>query len=669
MARFDDIGLFWEDVPTSRKGGKRVLGPIPPIPDTGWRPPIELPDLRNAPVISFDTETYDPGIAEGKGPGWARGVGHICGMSVAIPGHRWYFPMRHEVEPEYNMDPERVLAWARVMFDTPHIPKVGANITYDIGWLRQEGVYVTGELHDVQHAESLLDEEAKVSLEQLGNKYCGIGKDVDILKEWILNYYGGSQTKWRKDIYRAPTTLTGAYGEQDASLPLEVFQKQINLIRNEGLEELYRMECDLIPMLIDMRFAGVSVDIPYTEKLIEQFTADADIIKKKMHDVVGFDVNPNASASLAKAFDKLGIPYPRTAPTASKKNGNPSFVKEFLETHTHQFPQMITQLKQKEKLIGTFLQGYILDSQIDGKVYGQFHALKGLDGGAKTGRFSSSTPNLQNIPARSEDGKKIRRCFIPDKGHKQWRKYDYSQIEYRCLAHFAVGEGASRIREQYRKDPRTDYHSTTQELIKSITGVELARAPTKNINFGLIYGLGIDALAKGLDLSVAETKALVKSYHEGVPFAKQTMKAASDFVEQYGYNATILGRRTRFNQWERAGWGKSLATTYENALKWYGSDSMQRAFLYRALNYKLQGTAADIMKKSMLQCYKSGVFNATGIPRLTVHDELDFSDCGSKEANEGFKEMRHIMETALPLSVPVICDLEIGPNWGDVVDA
>jgi len=166
MSRFDNIGLFWEDLPSSRKRGERELGPMPAIPETGWRPPAFLPDISRAPVISFDVETKDPELTD-AGPGWARGNGHIVGISCAIPGNRWYFPMRHEVQSELNMDPETVLRWAKHMLGQP-MPKVGANLIYDIGWLRAEGVEVKGRLCDVQFAEALLNESSKVSLKNSG---------------------------------------------------------------------------------------------------------------------------------------------------------------------------------------------------------------------------------------------------------------------------------------------------------------------------------------------------------------------------------------------------------------------------------------------------------------------------------------------------------------------
>lgn len=665
MSRFDNIGLFWEDRPSSRKRGERELGPMPSIPDTGWRTPSFLPDISRAPIIAFDCETFDPELTE-SGAGWGRGRGHIVGISCAIPGERWYFPMRHEVQPEMNMNPEEVLRWAKHMLGQP-MPKVGANLIYDVGWLRQEGVKVAGKLYDVQFAEALLNEESKVNLEALGHKYTGAGKATDILKDWCMNYYGTGVKTWRKDIYRAPVSLVGHYGEVDASLPLEVLQRQWPLLEAEGQLDLFELECSLINLLVDMRFAGVRVDVNHADRLRDTLQGRANEIQAKIDAIAGFSVNINAADSLARAFDGLGLSYPRTAATAAKPDGSPSFVKEFLAHHPHEFPQLVTEVRGLLKLKGTFVEGYLLNKNVNGQVYGSFNPLSGTEGGAKTGRFASADPNLQNIPTRTAEGKLIREAFIPDEGHLEWWKFDYSQIEYRILAHYAVGEGADQIRQMYINDPRTDYHASTAALIEKVTGVKLSRSHTKNINFGLAYGMGLAKLAKDLGVSMKEAQELSEAYHRGVPFARETMKLLSDFAQQYGYNQTILGRRTRFNLWEPASWGvKGKALEYPAALAKYGTD-IKRAYLYRTLNYTLQGSSADMMKKAMATCYYSGIFDVTGVPRLTVHDELDFSVTERSPAvMEAMREMHHIMQTVIPLRVPVICDLDVGPNWGKV---
>lgn len=670
--------MFWEDIPVKAARGERGPRIVPPTPDTGWLPPTYLPDLSTARVISIDCETWDPELVDyrddngnevkGKGPGWARGSGHIVGISVgADGGGRWYFPIRHTIEPEYNWDPELVLAWAREQLGRPHQPKVGANIIYDVGWLRQEGVIVRGILYDVQHAEALLDERSRVNLEALGKKYLGVGKESNQLYEWCARAYGGPATDvQRKNIHRTSPRLVGPYATSDADLPLQIIDKQWPLLAADGLLDLFHMECRLTPLLVDMRFAGVRVHVPRAEQLHETLTTRAKAANTALDLVAGSHVDVNSAETIARAFDAVGVQYPKTA------KGAPSFRKEFLEALDHPIGAAIREVRKLEKLAGTFVQSYILDAHRNGMVYGQFHNMRSDDSGTRSGRFSGSTPNLQNLPSRDEElAPMVRGLFIPDDGHKQWRRYDYSQIEYRFLIHFAVGEGSDAARAQFNLHPDTDYHDMTLDMVAPYAGWDLnvpgarkvRRKPIKNINFGLIYGMGVDKLARSLGMSAKDGKALFKAYFKAVPFAKETMEDCIQEAQRTGAIRTILNRASRFDLWEPAGWEREgPAMTYEAALREYGN--VERAYTHKSLNRKLQGSAADLMKKAMLQCYEDGVFDATGVPRLTVHDELDFSDTGTARSEEGFVEMQRILENAIPLRIPVRADMEVGPDWG-----
>lgn len=653
--RSDSIGLFWQDLP--RKKGDRIARVMPPIPDTGWVAPNEFPDLRSEPALCIDVETYDPELLD-HGPGWARGSGHIVGLAVGTPqGKRYYFPIRHEIEKDQNLDAERVLAWAREMFCDPTQPKIGANITYDVGWLREEGVHVRGKLYDVQFAEALLRETATVSLDDLGERYLGIGKTSNELYEWCDAFYGGGTTDQRKNIYRAPPRLVGPYAEGDVDLPFLVMAQQWGPLNDQGLMDLFRMECDLIYLVIEMRFAGVSVDLEHVEGMQSELVKEIEEFSKQIKQQVGFDVNIGSGQQMAEAFDLLGLPYSRTA------KGNPSFTKPFLKSLKHPFPKLVLKKRTREKLLGTFVESYVLNSHIEGKVYGQFHQLRKDDGGARSGRFSSSTPNLQNIPSRSKIGNVIRKGFIPDPGHVYWRKYDYSQIEYRALTHYAVGEGADDVRQRYRKEPKTDFHTMVKNIIYEVVGQNLERPLVKNINFGTVYGMGIVTLAEYLNLSMAEAKRLLEAIHQAAPFLRQTMDATMEEAATFGYITTILGRRSRFNLWVPDRYHEeAVPLPYEQALLSYRNP--KRAYLHKALNRRLQGSAADLIKKAMLQAWNDGIFDYIGVPRLTVHDELDFSDPGGVE--DGFEALVDVMETAIPFNVPIKVELEIGPSWGEV---
>jgi DNA polymerase-1 len=289
--------------------------------------------------------------------------------------------------------------------------------------------------------------------------------------------------------------------------------------------------------------------------------------------------------------------------------------------------------------------------------------MRGDEGGTRSGRFSSSYPNLQNIPSRDDElAPIIRGLFIPDEGHPYWRRYDYSQIEYRFLIHYATGAGANEARELFNRCPDTDYHDMTQELVRTQAGIELARKPTKNLNFGIVFGMGEERLMAQLGVDLTKARHLLEAYHKGMPFVRPTMDAHMKEAQSTGIIRTILGRRSRFDLFGPRRWQEDqVPYTYHKAREVYGPDII-RAFTHKALNRRLQGSAADLIKKAMYRCWVDGVFAETGIPRLTVHDELDFSDPGGRE--DAFREMQHIMETAIPIRIPIRADGDIGPDWG-----
>lgn len=685
---------FWDDDEDLTPRKKSRLREPPPLPDNGWRPPQYYPNLSDAAVIAFDVETKETDFSHG--PGWARGRGHIVGFSLAARDRRgnegkWYFPIRHEMQTDWNLDPKQSLAYLKATLETPHIPKVGANLLYDIGWLSEEGIFVAGELHDIQFAEALLDEQGEVNLDWLASKYLGKGKTSDEMYQWLAATYGGNVSgEQRANIYRAPPQLVGPYGEDDADLPLRVLDRQWGELEREGLLELYRMECDLIYLLIGMRRAGVTINVQAAEQLYADLGVTIKELYGKLAHDFGYRVESVDSGHLAPLFDHVGVEYPRTSATKSFPNGRPSFTKEWLKALEHPLGEAINEIREHEKIRSTFVRSYLLESNVNGKLYCQFHPLRGDEGGTKTGRFSSSDPNLQNIPVRTKLGKQIRKLFIPDAGHLRWKKYDYSQIEYRMLANFAVdgkdldinrimqfwgglmsawgGEGfADHLRNTYIADPKTDYHDVVQTNVKNITGMLIERKPIKNINFGLLYGQSEKGLAYKAGFSSDQAKGVFTAYHQGAPYVKPTMGAVGLEVQTFGYVRTVLGRRTRFNLWEPAGRGEyGTPYPYDRAIAAYGH-RIRRAFEYRGVNYKLQGSAADVMKRAMLAAYKSGVFEVLGFPRLTVHDELDFSEIEDTPImREAWNFLTYTLENSTPLRIPVVVDYGTGPTWGDV---
>ena len=670
--RPDAFGIFWQDVERSKRRGD-VVRPMPPIPDLPWKKLDTLPNLARAHAISVDIEARDDGLNNDHGPGWARGEGYIAGISIGADNDgRWYFPIRHSIQPEDNYDAELVLNWARRELSRPEQIKVFANALYDVGWLAHEGVDVAGDIHDVQFAEALLDSDALVALEVLGRKYLDEGKKGDELLRWLSDFYGGPpDLRQRANIWRSPPRLAAPYAVGDADLPLRILEKQWPLLERHGLFKLYRMECRLIPLLVAMRFAGVSVDVNRAEQARDRLLGMEKGLQQQLRALAGFDVNTNAADSLSKLFKKFDIPFNYTKPTASNPKGRPSFTKEFLKSVKHPVGKLVTDIRKVNKTRVTFIESYILQAHVKGKIYPSIHPLKGDENGTVTGRFAMSNPNGQNLPSRDEEmGQLVRGCCIPDLGHKQWRKYDWSQLQYRFLAHYAVGAGSAELRQAYVTDPDADYHAMVQQLIKRVTGIELDRKPVKNTNFGFVFGMGIKHLAEMLGLSLDKAKELAETYHQGVPYVKETLNAASQEAQDYGVITTILGRRILFDLWEPArrprkgedDGERPPGLPYSEALARYG-DRIRRAYTHKALNYRLQGSEGDYMKACMLRAWDEGVFAVTGVPRLTVHDELDFSDPGG--VDDAFEYLRKdIMEGTIKFRVPMSVGCDVGPTWG-----
>lgn len=675
--RVDARGLFWEDLPKVKGKGARTArerGPHPAIPPTGWRPPVDWPNLSAAKIIGFDVETYDPELLT-AGPGWSRNSGHLIGFSCAVEdGTSWYFPIRHETEPELNMDPTHVLGFMKYWLET-NIPKTGANLIYDAGWCKDNGIEVGGRMYDVQFAEALLDSEAPdVSLESLSQKYLGIGKETNILYDWLAGWLGGAANdRQRKNLHLAPPSLAGPYAQADAALPIHILKAQWPLMEKRGVLELFDLECRLIPLLVKMRFRGAPVDLDVAEQTYDELGNELKIAESQIKEIAGQPVNPNAGESIASAFKRLGLVLPTLV---DRKTGNQrvSFSADTLEEVEHPIADAILDYRRLAKIRNVFVKSYILDKNVNGRVHCSFHPLRGSGHGARSGRFSSSDPNLQNIPVRTEIGKKVRTMF----GRKGtlWVKWDFSQIEYRLLAHHAVGPGSDEIRLAYHTDPDLDYHLFTQALIRKITGIELERRPVKNINFGIIYGMGKPKLiadlikfSKGGKVSRKDGELMYTSYHEAVPFAKATMDAATNEVHRTGFVETILGRKSDFSSWTSKKYEAGrLSLPFAAASAKWGEYNIERAHTHKALNRKLQGGNADAMKKAMVDAYEAGFFadDACGMPCLTVHDELDFEyENGPDLSAPVWAEFKRLMETATPgLRVPLRIDSSSGPTWG-----
>jgi DNA polymerase I-like protein with 3'-5' exonuclease and polymerase domains len=604
---------------------------------------VEFPSLQGQGLIALDLETCDIELKQ-RGSGAHRGA-HIAGVAIATEaGYRNYFPIGHECGE--NLPREQVLGWLRAELAQPG-PKVGAHLAYDLGFLQEAGVTVAGPLWDALNAEPLLNENRfSYSLDELAKHYLKRTKRDTPMDAWLVEHFGKRNP--RNHIWRAPPEIVRNYAIGDVEMPIEIFKRQRPLLEAQGLWSLFELESELIPLLVAMRRRGIRVDIDDAERLLTEFTARQRALEDKVHHDTGIVVEVWKAKNIAAIFDRLGIAYGRT------KTGLPNIDKAMLAACEHPIAQEILEIRRLDKLRGTFLQGSILEAHHQGRVHTTFNQLRSDGGGTVSGRFSSTKPNLQFVSKHSEEGAKVRRLFLADEGQLLY-KADYSQIEYRLIAHdaFTAGlPGADRVVEAYRSDPNVDYHQAVADMV----GISRARA--KAINFGLAYGMSAATLCRQLGVDREEGERILARYHERAPFIRPLAQGLSRQAEIRGEIRTLFNRRRRF-PWVFTQNGRDVFT-YGNRPPY-----SKRAFCYAALNARIQGSAADILKKAMVDIWKSGVCDVIGVPQLTVHDELVGSYPDTPAGREAVAHVKHLMENAVQLAVPLVVDAGVGKNWGD----
>ena len=602
--------------------------------------PEELKDLKGCKKIAIDLETNDPNLKE-TGSGNVAGEGHIAGIAVAVEGWSGYFPVHHEQGG--NMDKKLVFSWLQNILNQTDTTFIFHNAMYDVCWLRKEGLSIKGHIVDTMIAASLIDENRlSYQLNTLAKYYVGIGKDEKILLEAAKDY--GLDAK--KDLWRLPALFVGQYAERDAEATLKLWEKLETELYQQELWDVFNLETKLFPCLVDMRFKGVRVDLEHAANLKKNLIERENKIINKIKGLTGIEVEIHAARSIAKAFDKLGLPYDRT-----EKSKEPSFTKNFLQNHPHELGRSIADAREINKAHTTFIDS-ITKHAVNGRIHADINQIRSDQGGTVTGRFSMSNPNLQQIPARHPElGPMIRSIFIPEEKHK-WGSFDYSQQEPRILVHYAKLqnlEGVDEIVDAYKAGD-ADFH----QVVADMAGIK--RKQAKTINLGLMYGMGKNKLMAELGLMKESAEKLIRQYHTKAPFVKQLMDNVSRKANDRGKIRTLLGRACHFDLWQPVQFGVFKPLPLELARKEY-DEPLKRAFTYKALNKLIQGSAADMTKKSMVALYENGI-----IPHIQIHDEVDIS----VESPEKAEKIIEIMESAVELKVPNKVDYEQGDNWGDI---
>ena len=610
-----------------------------------WICPESFPDLKGYKYIAIDLETRDPDLKV-RGSGAIMGNGEIVGIAVAVDGWSGYYPIAHQGGG--NLEKDKVMDWIKSVCAADNV-KLFHNAMYDVCWLRAAGVHINGHIVDTMVMSSLIDENRlSYTLNSISYEFLGEVKDEKALIEAAQSW--GIDPK--SEMYKLPAMYVGNYAEKDAQLTLELFKVLSREMQKQSLQNVFDLETQLFPCLTDMKFKGVRVDIEKAKLLKQQLTNQEQEILLKVKRETGIEPQIWAARSIATVFDKLGLHYERT-----EKSHAPSFTKNFLQEHKHPIVQMIAKAREINKAHTTFIDT-ILKFTHKGRIHADINPIRSDQGGTVTGRFSYANPNLQQIPARNKElGPMIRSLFLPEVDHK-WGCFDYSQQEPRLVVHYAAttepicfDESVTKIVEEFKNDS-VDFHKT----VAIMAGI--SREQAKTINLGLFYGMGKAKLQAELGLNTkAEAEKLFNQYHDNVPFVKELMNKTSQFAQTSGSIGTLLGRRCRFNKWEPSTFGMHTAMSFEEAERTYGRGRIRRAMTYKALNKLIQGSAADMTKKAMLDLYNEGI-----IPHIQIHDELDISVIDDNQA----KKIVEIMEGAVTLAIPNKVDYESGETWGDI---
>ena len=608
-------------------------------PQTEWLPPTEFPNLSKYDEIAIDLETKDPDLMK-MGSGSVTKNGEVVGIAVAVEGWCGYYPIAHEGGG--NMDFRMVLNWITDVLKTPST-KIFHNAMYDICWLRSMGLTINGKIVDTMIAAGLCDEnQMRYDLNSCSKKYTGLTKDESALyaaaKEWGVDAKG--------EMYKLPAMYVGQYAEKDASITLQLWQVLKREIESQDIESIFNLETELFPCLVDMKFLGVRVDVEAAHQLKDKLSSEEKECLLKVKKETGVDTQIWAARSIAQVFEKLRLPFDRT-----EKTNSPSFTKNFLQNHPHPVVKHIARAREINKAHTTFIDTIIKHSH-KGRIHAEINQLRGDNGGTVTGRFSYSNPNLQQIPARNKElGPMIRSLFIPEEGHT-WGVFDYSQQEPRLVVHYSALQnlyGVDSVLDSYNEG-NADFHTIVADM------AEIPRSQAKTINLGLFYGMGKNKLQAELGVSKDKAEGLFRQYHDRVPFVKQLMDNVMQRAQESGKIRTLLGRLCRFHLWEPNQFGIHKALPHDAALMEHGP-GIKRAYTYKALNKLIQGSAADMTKKAMIELHKEGI-----IPHIQVHDELDIS----VESPEHAEKIKDIMESAVDLEVPNKVDYESGPNWGQI---
>lgn len=577
-----------------------------------------LGEIEKKGEFGFDIETtsLNPRMAK------------IVGIALCPgPDRSFYIPVAHKTDqPQISLD--RVLELLRPFLENPRIKKIGQNLKYDWSVLMAYGLKPDGIGADTMVASYALDPEGRHNLDTLGEKYLG----YRVMTYEEVCGKGKNQTCFDEVSIETATR----YSAEDAWVAVMLWEKFRPELQAQGLMQVFaEVDMPLVPVLARMEMTGVAVDTDWLRQLSQSFGAELQAIESRIQAHTNGPVNLNSPKQLAKLlFEDLGLPVQSKTKTGYSTDAS------VLETLSplHEVPRLLLEYREISKLMGTYVDPLPdMRDPKDGRIHGSFHQAV-----AATGRLSSSDPNLQNIPIRTERGRSIRRAFIASPGNVLLSA-DYSQIELRILAHMS---GDPDLTDSFQKDE--DVHRRTASEIFGVGLREVddrQRGIAKAINFGLMYGKSAFGLAQELHIPRKEAADIIERYFKRYHQVKRFLDGLIQEARERGFTTTLLGRR-RFLR------------------DIHSKNHAVRANAERmAMNAPIQGTAADLMKLAMVDiddALAAGGYRSRLI--VQVHDEV-LLDCPKEEAQEVQRMVCQKMESAMKLSVPLKVNSGLGQNW------
>ena len=565
----------------------------------------------------FDTETTNIDVYSAE----------LVGLSFAIKAHEaWYLSM-----PANQEECQKKLELLRPLFEDESIMKIGQNLKYDISMLAQYGIAVKGKLFDTMLAHYLLEPEQRHNMDYLAEVYLNY---ITIPIEDLIG-----KGRMQKTMREVPVSLVKEYATEDADITLQLYEKLLPLLKENGVEKLfYEIEMPLVPVLSRMEANGVKIDTENLQQISEAFGREIHKIEEEIYTLAGMPFNIASPKQLGEIlFERLQI----DAKAKKTKTGQYATGEEVLQKllHKHPIVQKILDYRSFTKLKSTYLDALpALVNPKDGLIHTSYNQAV-----TATGRLSSNNPNLQNIPVRTAQGREIRRAFVPRSEAYTLLAADYSQIELRIIAHLS-------------QDPAMvsdfnlghDIHAATAAKVFHVPMDQVTkeqRSRAKAVNFGIIYGMSAFGLAERMELSRSEAADIIKKYFEEYAGIKEYMNRSIALAKERGYAETILGRRRYLRDIN-------------------GSNSVVRGFAERnAINAPIQGSSADMIKIAMIGIHQElERLKMQSKMILQVHDELVF-DAHLDELDALKAIVQDKMVNALPLSVPVIVEMNTGSNW------